>query len=199
LTSIHGFLKMIQSQVETENIKDYIDITLEEVNRINSVTNELLFLAKPQEEIIKTLDLSKLINDVIQFIDSEAHLKNITIITLGADARLGVNGIANHLKQVFLNIFKNSIEAMPDGGEIRVVLKTTEQFVQVKVTDQGVGIPEDRLKHIGEPFYSLKENGTGLGLMITQKIVKEHHGIFEIKSSQGEGTTISIKLPQVTM
>lgn len=197
LTSIHGFLKVIYSQIDSEEIKEFIKITLKEVNRINSVTNELLFLAKPQKEVIEKINLQNLLKDVIHFIDSEANLKNIIIETSIMNENLEVNGIVNHLKQVFLNVFKNSIDAMPSGGNINLHLGVEDLFVTVKIVDHGVGIPDDRLKHIGEPFYSLKENGTGLGLMITKKIIKEHDGLFEIESMLGVGTTVCIKLPRI--
>jgi two-component system, sporulation sensor kinase E len=102
----------------------------------------------------------------------------------------------NQLKQVFINMLKNAIEVMPKGGMVRVTIKQIdEQHIQISITDQGCGIPEDKIKKLGEPFYTTKERGTGLGLMVSYKIIEEHQGKIEVKSQVGVGTTFYITLP----
>jgi signal transduction histidine kinase len=103
------------------------------------------------------------------------------------------------LKQVFLNILKNAIESMPKGGEIHISLrKKGEDECLISVQDQGCGIPEELFPRLGQPFYSLKEKGTGLGLMISYKIIKQHHGSITYQSKVNEGTLIEIRLPLVS-
>lgn len=102
----------------------------------------------------------------------------------------------NQLKQVFLNIIKNAIEAMPGGGELNIkVFKKSGNTISIQFIDQGVGISEDRISSLGEPFYTTKEKGTGLGLMICYKIIENHNGRLIVESKVGEGTKIEIELP----
>ena len=92
-----------------------------------------------------------------------------------------MNALENQLKQVFINILQNSIEAMPDGGKISIHIKEmNEDGVIIDVVDEGIGIPEERIKRLGEPFYSTKEKGTGIGLMLSYKIIESHQGTISI-------------------
>nr|WP_269078062.1 ATP-binding protein [Alicyclobacillus acidoterrestris] len=100
------------------------------------------------------------------------------------------------MKQVFINILQNAVEAMPNGGTITAQISLHDpQSIQFRFIDQGCGIPQERMKHIGEPFYSSKEKGTGLGLMISLKIVQEHGGTLHIDSVVNRGTTVDVILP----
>lgn len=101
----------------------------------------------------------------------------------------------DRLKQVFLNLVKNGIEAMPNGGELRVFTNIHENNVEISFQDTGVGIPEEKLMKIGEPFYTTKENGNGLGLMVSFKIIESHNGSVYIESEVNKGTTFNIVLP----
>src|SRR5690606_34496097 len=103
----------------------------------------------------------------------------------------------NQLKQVFLNVIKNALEAMQTGGTVTISIRydSSDQYIHVKIKDQGVGMPEDVMKRIGEPFLTTKDKGTGLGLMVSSRIIEEHRGTMIIKSSPGEGTLIDIQLP----
>ena len=104
----------------------------------------------------------------------------------------------NQLKQVFINLLKNAIEAMPDGGRIWIELSRPKgEWVQIDIRDEGQGIPEDLMPHLGEPFITNKETGTGLGLMVSQRIIQGHRGMMEIESEVGAGTKVSIVLPAV--
>lgn len=103
---------------------------------------------------------------------------------------------ANQLKQVFINILKNGIEAMPEGGQITVSVKQPQPGrVLIRFADQGQGIPEDRIPHLGEPFYTTKEKGTGLGLMVSFRIIEDHGGEVRISSAVGKGSVFEISLP----
>jgi two-component system sporulation sensor kinase A len=101
------------------------------------------------------------------------------------------------IKQVFINIIKNGMEAMPSGGILSIAVVEDDQNVLVRVTDQGHGIPEELLPRLGELFYSTKETGTGLGLLVSSKIIRDHGGTLEITSKLGKGTTVMITLPKV--
>ncbi|KAF4319903.1 hypothetical protein G195_006858 [Phytophthora kernoviae 00238/432] len=103
----------------------------------------------------------------------------------------------NQLKQVFINLLKNGMEAMPDGGNIRIKLNHDEENsrVRIEIKDEGTGIPEELMPKLGEPFFTSKESGTGLGLMVSQRIIQSHKGMMDIKSVMNKGTTVIIDLP----
>ncbi|WAH39159.1 ATP-binding protein [Alicyclobacillus dauci] len=99
------------------------------------------------------------------------------------------------MKQVFINVVKNAIEAMPNGGRLSINLATNNDTVSIQFIDEGIGIPADVVPRIGEPFYTTKQSGTGLGVMVSQKIIIAHHGTIDISSEVGKGTTVNICLP----
>lgn len=190
LTTLKGFLQLL---AEEQRDSRYIDILRKELNRIEFITGELLTLAKPQATAFKKLSLDELIYDSVQFISMEA-VKNAVDIELLAE-KMDIRCEPHQLKQVFLNLFMNAIEAMPNGGNLTVVLNKDNDKAHLLITDNGVGIEEARLRKLGEPFYSTKEKGTGLGLMICRNIIESHAGSFEIQSEVGAGTSVSLTLP----
>ncbi|MEH7095665.1 ATP-binding protein [Neobacillus vireti] len=195
LTSIKGFIQLFKAH----QIKDeYFDIVLAELNRINAIVGEFLFLAKPTAAVYLDHDLTILLNDVVTLISTQTILNNVEIAVDYDDHLPKVSCEENQLKQVFLNLFKNAIEAMPNGGTIQVYMrKKGETQLSIKIKDEGVGIPKERISTLGEPFYTTKEKGTGLGLMTCYKIIESHHGTLDIQSTVNKGTTIEISLPSI--
>ncbi|WP_332633672.1 PAS domain S-box protein [Halalkalibacter flavus] len=194
LTSIKGFLQLIKSTVK-EVRSDFLDIMSDEITRIEMITSELLVLAKPQALDFKYEDLNRIIEDVVMLLSSQALINNVEVITDIEDLP-NVKCIGSQLKQVFINLIKNSIEAMPNGGEVVISAKLfSSKEILIQVVDQGSGIPNEFLSKIGTPFYTTKEKGTGLGLMTALKIIDSHSGKLEISSLQNKGTTIEIFLP----
>lgn len=195
LTSLKGFLSLLQSSIEDKN-KWYSEVMVSELNRIQAITNQFMAVAKPQALMVQDQDLRQLIEQVSVIISPEATMNNIQMLIEAEDDLPSIQCEVNQLKQVFINILKNAIEAMPSGGDIQIYIRRLDSgFVQFRCTDQGCGIPEERLPHLGEPFYSLKEKGTGLGLMMCFKIIEEHHGQIAIQSEIGKGTTVDVMLP----
>lgn len=199
LTSIKGFLQIIQSERNVPS--SYTTIMLDELNRIDSIVNEFLFLAKPQQEIkFEVQPFRPILEQVIGLMQAEANLKGIQIkVNLRDIDLLSVKCNANHLKQVFINIIKNAMEAIQSKGCIEIIgqVKTEEPMLIVQVIDDGPGISQERLKKLGEPFYSTKEKGTGLGLMITRKLLEDHEGTLLFESEIGKGTVVYVKLPYI--
>ena len=190
LTTIKGFLQLYRGE------NTAIDrLLLTELERIEGITSELLSLGKPQAVQLNRTDLRELIEDTLELLSPEALMNGIQINLKEEDTAFFITCERNQLKQVFLNILKNAMEAM-DGGEINIDLrKSAEGECLISVQDQGCGIPEELLPRLGEPFYSLKEKGTGLGIMICHKILKQHHGSISYKSKMNEGTLVEITLP----
>lgn len=196
LTSIKGFMQLFQAKYKED--EEYFDIVLSELERINLIVGEFLVLAKPTNIVFKEKDLKMLLRDVVMLINTQAIINNVQILV---ELDLNLPMIAceeNQLKQVFINILKNAIEAMPNGGIIEIKVKEVENNkISICFIDQGVGIPEDRIQTLGEPFYTTKEKGTGLGLMTSYRIIESHNGELRISSKVGEGTTIEVTLPTV--
>ncbi|MEH7749049.1 PAS domain S-box protein, partial [Neobacillus drentensis] len=173
LTSIKGFIQLLKTSTPKE---EYFEIVLSELDRINEIVGEFLVLAKPSSAVYMAQDIKILLKDVITLINNQSLLNNIQINVEFNDDLPLISCEENQLKQVFLNLLKNAMEAMPKGGSIRVVVKEKEEgTISVQIIDQGVGIPQERISTLGEPFYTTKEKGTGLGLMTCYKIIEGHN------------------------
>jgi PAS domain S-box-containing protein len=195
LTTLTGFVQLLKRDEENG---PYLDLMHSELSRIELVTNEFLMLAKPQVTKYQKENLISILDSVITMLNTQAIMSNTYIRMEVEIDRPTIHGDGNHLKQVFINVLKNAIESMPNGGDILVKVQPYKvNQVSIQFIDQGMGIPEELLPKLGEPFYTLKEKGTGLGLMISFKIIKEHQGDVHIYSVFGEGTTVNIYLPLV--
>lgn len=193
LTAIKGFLQLMQS--ERKESDQYFDIVFSELNRIELILSELLMLAKPQEALFKQMNMSHVLTEVITLLETEANLNNVMIQKRFSDGPDFVHCDPNQLKQVFINLIKNAIEAMPSGGAITIETICENDTFTIHFVDTGEGIPEDILQKIGQPFVTTKESGNGLGLMMTFKIIENHKGTIQVESEEGKGTKFTISLP----
>jgi two-component system, sporulation sensor kinase E len=194
LTSLKGFVQILQA--EDPKHQFYYQIMHDELNRINHIVSELLLLAKPQQIKFTHANLNKLLYDVLSLLNTEASLNDIQIDFSSSLNEHWIECEPNQLKQLFINIIKNAMEASNKGGVVSITLEESEdKFVSVKVIDRGYGISKERLERIGEPFYSSKEKGTGLGLTVSFKIVQSHNGSIRFESEQDVGTMVTIILP----
>ncbi|MCC3378066.1 PAS domain S-box protein [Paenibacillus farraposensis] len=193
LTTLRGFLQL-QQQNQSLNLK-HNDIMMSELDRINLIVSEFLILAKPQAVHFQKKDVRYIVSDVISLLDSQAHLLGIVFNLQLTEEPALVYAEGNQLKQVFINLLKNSMEAMGKGGTITIRLFLEGENVKIFIRDQGTGIPAEMLSKLGEPFFTNKETGTGLGLMVSQRIIQSHKGTLDIESTEGEGTTALVQLP----
>ncbi|TVY01320.1 PAS domain S-box protein [Cohnella terricola] len=193
LTSLKGFLQLIVSGRKNNN--SYYDIMNAELDRIEDIVSELLMLSKPQVYELTYHDLRVMMRDTVTLLETQAILHNIGIEAEYGTDPLWIYGVENQVKQVFINVIKNAIEAMSDGGTIGIKLSREHDGVYVRIRDEGPGIDEDQLAKMGQPFYTTKEKGTGLGLMVSYKIVDNHQGKINVKSELGKGTLFEIMLP----
>jgi two-component system sporulation sensor kinase A len=193
LTALKGFIKLLQRGMDSK--QDYFKIIDDELARIEMISSEMLVLSKPHVTRNVELSLKKIFNHVNILLNSEANMKCIEIITDFEEGLPPIVGEETQLKQVFVNLLKNAIEAMPGGGSILVTMKRISGHIRVEIIDEGCGIPENMLEKLGEPFYSTKEKGTGLGLLVTHRIIDAHQGRMEISSKINAGTTISVYFP----
>lgn len=197
LTSLKGFAKIVKESVDQEDLAGYLDIMMDEMDRINQIVNEFMFIAKPNEHVhFQPTNINKLLQSCIVLMEPQAHLKSIKIES-DLESGLFLNCDQNQIKQVLINLLQNAIEATDNRGHhIEVTLKEAcEKNILILIRDKGCGISEKRHKRLFEPFYSTKEKGTGLGLITCKRIIDLHQGSIDIKSKQGEGTTIKLFLP----
>ena len=193
LTTLRGFLQL-QQQSKNLNMA-HVSLMLSELDRINLIVGEFLILAKPQATKFINKDVRDVLHDVLIFLDSEAHLHNIEFLTNFTKESCSISCEENQLKQVFINLLKNAIEAMPSGGAIHITIQKRNQNISISIRDEGIGIPEDIIEKIGDPFFTAKESGTGLGIMVSQRIINTHQGTLDIHSQVDTGTTVRLTLP----
>ncbi|PGC32574.1 PAS domain-containing sensor histidine kinase [Bacillus pseudomycoides] len=194
LTVIKGFIQLFQ--INQEDQDKYFGLMLSEIERIESILHEFLSIAKTDVIPTEKKNICSILRNVVSLINTRAIMTNIQIDLHIESKELMIDCCENQLKQVFINILQNSIEAMPDGGTILISVKKSErEEVIINMVDEGIGIPEERIKRLGEPFYSTKEKGTGIGLMLSYKIIESHQGRISIMSEVGVGTSVTIYLP----
>lgn len=197
LTAIGGFLQLLQNYLKGKPKEEYIPIMLSELNHANRLISEFLQFAKPGFAKRNKCSIVEIIKDVVMLVESEA-LSHQFDIEVDLDVSIPkVIGDSGQLKQVFINIMKNAFDALSEGGKI--FIQTTwselEGFVQIYIRDTGVGIDEETIKNMFNPFFTTKENGTGLGMFTSKKIIDNHGGRIEIQSEPGKGTTVIVLLP----
>jgi two-component system, sporulation sensor kinase B len=199
LTTTRGFLQLMSKDTNlTANQKNYIDISLVELDRAQSIIQDYLSLAKPNKQDVQTINLSQELEKIIQLMSSYTTLNNVEIQSTILDP-LFVKGNKDEIKQVFINIIKNGIEAVGVGGKITVNAFSSKYFVHVTIKDNGIGMSKKQISNLGTPFYSTKDKGTGVGLTISYQIIELMRGKIEVESDIGKGTTFTIKLPKCSL
>lgn len=195
MTSLKGFIQLLEGSIK-EDYSMYFNVITSELSRIESIITEFLILARPQAIKYLKKDIGTIMKETIDLLNAQAILVNVQM-KLSEEKDLPLLYCEpNQLKQVFINILKNAIEVMPTGGQIDVMIAQKDKnHLCVSIKDRGSGISEDKIKRLGQPFYTTKERGTGLGLMVSYKIIEEHRGSIEVQSIVGRGTTFQITLP----
>lgn len=195
LTALKGFTQLLRSKYSDHSY--YFDIMANEIDRINLIVNEFMTLAKPHYSSFQYNDINLLLKSVLSILDTQATLHNVQVSFNEIEDLPKVFCNENQLKQVFLNLIKNAIESMHSGGlvSIKITYNLEQRVIHVIIQDEGSGMPETVRKRIGEPFLTTKEKGTGLGLMVTSRIIEEHNGKMDIMSEEGVGTIIDVQIP----
>jgi signal transduction histidine kinase len=191
------------AQSSPENV-EFLAIIVEEANRLNNVVTRFLDYARPERpgrEGASKVDLNLVVRKTVQLLQQEP-LKNVELRVRLDEQLPQVAGDPESLIQVFLNLGQNALHAMPDGGTLEILSTRRRrsrlgygQFAEVRFRDTGIGIPRDRLKKLFIPFYTTKQKGTGLGLAISHRIINQHGGTIEVRSTIGQGSTFSVFLP----
>lgn len=195
LTSMKGYAEFLQLDENDSERQEFLDIILDEIERVNDIVEDFMVLAKPQIVNLETKNIVPVVQNVLSLLEFEARKRNVHLHFDSKEEHILVSCDENRLKQVFLNFLKNGMDAMPNGGNLHVGVELREGEVQISIVDTGVGIPEDKLKRLGEPFYTTKKTGNGLGLMVSFKIIESHNGRILVESELNKGTSFSIVLP----
>jgi len=196
LTLLQGWLDLIHGEVADEEHRRTLQLLLGETQRIGRLTSNLLQVARGSAEARTPLDVAGLVNEVIGLVDYEMKNANIEIERrLSSDLPL-VAGSSGLLKQAMLNLLVNARQAMPRGGKVVIgVERGPDGRVTLTVQDTGGGMPAEIRGRVFSPFFTTKENGTGLGLPVTRKIVEEHGGSLDLESETDVGTRFTLRLP----
>ncbi|MFC5451169.1 PAS domain S-box protein [Paenibacillus aestuarii] len=196
LTSLRGFVQLYMKEDMDGTKKLRNEIMISEIDRINEIVSELLVLAKPSNEAYELRDIVNELNKVARLFEGQANLYNVQI-KQEFDNHLPFINCQRSINQVFINVLKNAIESMPDGGEVIMQAKQMKDEICIRIIDTGYGIPQSEINKIGNPFFTTKETGTGLGLMVSMKIIQNHKGTMRFESEVGKGTMVEVILPIV--
>ncbi|MCX5715539.1 MAG: ATP-binding protein [Candidatus Omnitrophica bacterium] len=196
LTGIKTFTEYLPTKYNEPGFIDkFCKIVGAEVDKINSIVQQLLDFSKPRQLKLEQINIHTLIEQTLSFLNND-FIKNRIEVLKDFDSSLPLLNIdPNQIKQVFLNLFLNAIDAMKEDGKIAIVTKPVAGYVEIIIEDTGKGMAKKDLEHIFDPFYTTKETGTGLGMSIVYGIIKEHKGEISVKSEENKGTAFTIRLP----
>ena len=190
----------------SEKTGKYMKILESEISRLGSIVENFLSFARPSDAPTGELRVDVLLRQIVDLLANQAKSRNVNL-DLSTEENLTVVGIEDLLKQAFLNLMINSLEAMPGGGSLRIRAEAVRQqaadgkaadLVTVSIRDTGVGVPPEQLARLFDPYFTTRPKGTGLGLTIVHRVIDEHHGRIRVASVPGEGTTFTVELPMLT-
>lgn len=181
--------------ISKEKADRYLSVVEEEIERLNSTVVEFLFAVRPMNLEPHIQSVVPILMNIVEFVRPELEEHGIELVTAFDNYLPRIDLDADYFKQALLNIIKNAINAMEKGGKLTFSALLDGNYVLFKIADTGTGIPEEKLSKIFEPYFTTKANGTGLGLTVVFKVVKELQGDISVKSKVGHGTEFRIKLP----
>ncbi|WP_339204632.1 ATP-binding protein [Paenibacillus sp. FSL K6-3182] len=188
---IRGFVQLIQER-SPKNQEEYFQIVIDELDRANMIISDFLSLAQNRELAMELTSLHDVVNELIPLLSADANLRGQSIeVSLCEDIPLIMMN-DREIKQLFLNIARNGMEAMGNKGSLHISTRNNGNKIELRIADQGVGIPPEQMQHLFEPFFSTKTQGTGLGLPLCLSIAERHNGRIDVESKEGEGTAFIV-------
>jgi PAS domain S-box-containing protein len=201
LNSLTIHLQLLERELEDippaarEHFRELVQVSRQEVSRLDQIITQFLKAIRPSPPQFESISLLTVLDDTLKFLGPEIRARDV-LVDVEAPVELPVSQLdPGQIKQAFFNIIRNAIQAMPGGGLLKIKLSNNERFVGIAFIDTGPGIAPEDISHLFEPYHTTKEEGSGLGLMIVQRIVRDHGGEVEVRSEPGSGTTVSVFLP----
>ena len=201
LVAIKTLTQLLPDRLEDEEFRNhFVQIASGEVDRISSLVNELLEFARPSEPRLEMEDINGIVDGMLLLISTETKKKRIQIVKEYAHDLPPVTVDREQIKQVFLNVLLNALDATPENGTITVKTRSFlkpggEHYIQIEFTDTGCGIPSEYIEDIFTPFFTNKTKGSGLGLSISNQIIQDHKGYIDVESHVNKGSTFFVNLP----
>ena len=202
LNSLNIHLQLLERKLKKLSLdaytgtKDMLEVARGEIKRLDFIIEQFLRSIRPSKPQMKLVSLNTLVTEAVKFLKPELEGRKITTRLVLDEKLTMLNLDGDQLKQAFYNIIKNAFQAMCSGGHLQITTECDEYEARVHFADDGKGISRDEMSQIFDPYYTTKKSGTGLGLLIVRRIVREHGGELSVSSEQGAGTTISIHLPR---
>ena len=181
--------------LDEEKADKYLAVIEEETEHLNKIAVDFLYAVKPLDVELRLGSLNEEIDEVVSFLLPEAEEKKISVETKLDSFIPRIEFDARLVKQALLNLVQNAFAAMDDGGNLLIYSKNEGDFISLRIKETGCGIPEEKLSKIFEPYFTTKASGTGLGLTLVYKIMKEHNGDIHVKSEVGKGTEFILEFP----
>jgi two-component system, sporulation sensor kinase E len=180
-----------------DKLQKHLDVANGEIKRLDMIISQFLAAIRPTQPQLQRVDVNELISESVRFHAPEAEKSRVNIVMELRSDLPQMELDANQMKQAFYNLIRNACQAMPEGGELTVTSTFNDLEVIVSFQDNGKGISAENMGNLFQPFFTTRSSGTGLGLLIVRRIVREHGGEISIGSRKGEGTRVSILLPLV--
>ena len=200
LSSIKGLALLLKNKfVAGSKERDTAQLLIQETERMNRTITEMLSFSRPTSLCLQPVDVPRLLEKEIELIQAETLENNIEVSLATKEDLKQIKGDKDRLTQLLMNILLNSIQAMPEGGVITIEAENSGSgdFVQLTISDTGIGMAESVLSQVFYPYFTTKQQGTGIGLAISQKIILDHNGSIAIASQPGKGTVVTMQLPSV--
>jgi signal transduction histidine kinase len=204
LVAIRTFTQLLPERYDDPDFREnFQGLALKEVDRICGLINDLLSFARPSKPNVVPENVNDVVDNIARILETQAKEKGMSISREFSDNLPKVWIDREQMKQVFMNLILNAIQAMKEGGSITLASRAVSrngsepsgEFVQVEIRDTGIGIPEENLHHIFDPFFTSKDEGSGLGLAVSHQIVQEHGGFVTVESNLGKGTVFFVHVP----
>ena len=201
LNALNIHLQLIDRELKSkepedhDKILDLLQVARKEVSRLDLIITQFLRALRPQQPKLVQCRIDKVLKDTLRLLKQEIENRNINVAIESAATIPRIRVDCQQIKQAFFNVIKNAFQAMPDGGSLTITLSSSDRFVGISFQDSGSGISSEDFGHVLDPYYTTKSDGSGLGLMIVQRIVQDHGGAVELHSGPDAGTTVTILLP----
>jgi two-component system, sporulation sensor kinase E len=201
LNSLHIYMQLMERELRNldpttrKKLEEQLKVCTTEINRLDQIVSQFLKAVRPSKPKLERLSVHDILLEVLKVLEPETNNRDVLVEQELARDLPKVMVDRDQMKQVFFNIIRNALQAMNKGGILHIRTEAQAERVMIAFRDTGGGMPADVLQRIFEPYFTTKNEGTGLGLMIVQRVIREHGGLIEVSSEQGRGTTFRIFLP----